>query len=136
MAKERDKYVDVIAKLVQLTQEGKLTWSSSNPSTTESVAGEQIESIFTTNYKRAKLRILRKRYKHEPNISPAFLGFGSGAGPRWITETVLDMIDDGNFQLWRFPNVGPIDDLFSAVQYQVAGVKSFIENVLQDDEGP
>ncbi len=42
----------------------------------------------------------------------------------------LEIIDDAGNNLWTFPNVSGLSDLYDAVRYRVAGVKGIIDSVL------
>lgn len=138
MTKEGDKYINVIAKLVKLTQKGKLKWESLyDPETIAASPDERIESAFVTQYKTRTLRIFKKRYKVNltSSVAMTFLSFSTSheRGPIWSTTIILQMIDEKGLVLWTFPEVEPIEDLFAAVQYQVADIKGFTEDVLSEN---
>lgn len=46
----------------------------------------------------------------------------------------LEIIDDNGTTLWTFPPVSGLDDLLSSVRYQTAGVKSFLDEIIDDDQ--
>jgi hypothetical protein len=52
------------------------------------------------------------------------------AKTEWRKAVVLEFIDDNGNGLWAFPSVEALNDLMSAVQYQAAGVKDFLTELL------
>ena len=68
--------------------------------------------VYETEYKGRRLRL----YKW-PGSSP-----------------YLDIIDENGTPLWTFPGVSGLDDLLSSVRYQIADVKSFVDDIIRDDE--
>ena len=48
----------------------------------------------------------------------------------WKKRVVLEFIDENGNSLWAFPSLDALNDLASTVQYQVAGVKDFLAELL------
>lgn len=68
--------------------------------------------VFETEYKGRRLRIYEVP-GHSPN---------------------LEIIDENGTPLWTFPRVSGLHDLLSSVRYQTADVKSFVDDIIRDDE--
>jgi hypothetical protein len=68
--------------------------------------------VYETEYKARRLRIYEVP-GHSPN---------------------LEIIDENGTPLWTFPRMSGLDDLLSSVRYQTADVKSFVDDIIRDDE--
>lgn len=137
MDEERNKWIDVIAKLVRLTQEGKIRWSSESPSKPLfTKPDDKITVVYTTYYKGKSLRLYEKTSKAR-RLSLRDIGTSKKLAPneiRTVTRVYLEFYDRTFDQsLWTFPHVAPLRDLVTAVQFQVAGVKDFIDELLEED---
>ncbi len=146
MEPKTDELVDAIAKLIKLTQDGKIAWiSQPTDEVFKQFPDEEIGPVFGTIYAGKQLRIYRRRYKYKPSRSPSRVNFAASfwlpgrirlqdpMPGTWMTETILEIIDDQGVALWTFPNHSMLSDLFSAVQYAAAGVKEFFADVLNEE---
>jgi hypothetical protein len=130
MSTEKNKWVDAVAKLIQLTQEGELKWTIDEPPTFFSKRpNARVEVVFVAKYGEKSLRLYERRFQEE------FIDFDeSEMRPvpkvEWRKAVVLEFIDANGNGLWAFPSVEALNDLMSAVQYQVAGVKDFLTELL------
>jgi len=134
MPEEKDQWIDVIAKLIKLTQEEKIKWSSSAPP--ENLSGEKdryVETTFLAEYKGKKLRLYQRHLKVEEPPPFVFVAVSSGIKfPYWTSRIMLEIVDSSGRPLWEFPQVGPLNDLLTSVKYQVSGVKDFIDKLLSE----
>lgn len=140
MAVESKKWVEVTAKLIQLTQSGSLKWSLATGDF--SVAGyDGSDSAFIASYKNKILRIYRLTYKVEDPGPGAFstasikiseLVLGVKKYPYWTSMVRLEFVNSDGKTLWTFPDTNALEDLYSSVQYQVAGVTEFLDDILKD----
>jgi len=142
MATESNKWIDVIAKLIKITQEGRLRWRVATDDFSV-VSRNEKEAAFITQYKENILRISRLNYKVEDPGSGPLSAFTSGASlassvwvqrkyPYWTSSIILEFVDSKGQSLWRFPDTNALNDLYSSVQYQVAGVSEFLDDILRD----
>ena len=140
MAEDTSKWIEAIAKLTKLTQDGELTWSSApSSSVLTNDEAQQIESVFTAKYKNKKLRIYKKRFKVEvpdPTFSAITVTWPFARKyPYWTAQIYLEIIDEYYDQsLWTFPEVSALRDLWTSVKYQASGVKDLLDDLLQDEE--
>ena len=131
MAEDKDKFVDVVTKLIELTQKNKIKWQSRDSSeVTKKYPNYRIEGLFTTNYKGKLLQLFQYRYKKPQD--PFSVAFAAFSKEEWVTSVKLEIIDDYGNGLWQFPSINALSDLFSSVQYQLAGVKELIDNLLDE----
>jgi len=141
MNAESSKWVEVASKLIKLTQEGRLKWKKAiGDYSLDNI--ENTDLAFVTQYKNKTLRIYRFRYKVEAptaglssisNFSTAISIYGERKYPYWASAVVLEFIDDQGNSLWKFPDTKALDDLYSSIQYTVAGVSDFLEDILNDE---
>jgi len=122
MATAIDKWIDVIGRLLQLTQTGKLDWRVVPASDSLMLdPKDRLSTVYGTNHNNKELRLFRRLYSEYR----ALTGFGRNT-------TVLAIVDDDDTLLWTFPEVDIADDLLFAVQYRVAGVQEFVDSVLAE----
>lgn len=130
MSTEKNKWVDAVAKLIKLTQEGELKWTIDDPPSHFSKRpNARVEVVFVAKYGEKRLRLYEKRFQEE---FVDFDEFEMRAVPKveWRKTANLEFIDENGNSLWGFPSVEALNDLISAVQYQVAGVKDFLTELL------
>ena len=130
MSDLNDKLIETITKLIQLTQENKLKWRSEKSPTTLGREGQDIvETIFLARDKNRNLRLYSKSYK--VTISSIYGAFFQGDDKeKWRTDVALEILDEAMNPIWEFPPLPPLSDLLAAVQYQVAEIDDFIEDIL------
>ena len=129
MKKEKDKWIEAIAKLTKMTQESTLKWRSSEvPEFFKNLENVKVEVIYLTKYKDKILRI------YEKEVRERSYDFLSGKGQRlvWKSYTVLDFVDPNGVSLWVFPEIQGLDNLFSAIRFQTAKVKDFLKDLLNE----
>ena len=144
MATEKDKVIKFVAKLIELTQDGKVVWSTIEPRRTlKSHPDYPVDLVYVTEYKEKRLGLYRQRADYVTLGSLLSGSFGttgysgfSGTSPQRNSRigTILEMVDYSGNCLWTFPEVSGLQDLYDAVQYQVAGVKNYLDSVISDDK--
>ncbi|MDQ1638228.1 MAG: hypothetical protein QOF62_1567 [Pyrinomonadaceae bacterium] len=136
MASDKNKWIDAVGKLLQLTQQGSLKWEPVKPPAhlNAELNNSRVDVVYETNYKDRTLRLYEKRYKvDKPN--PSFsLGvrFDQQEYPYWTSRAVLELLDENELSPWAFPNSQILNDLLEAVRYQVSGVKDFLNEILAE----
>ncbi len=142
MESKTDELVEVIAKLIKLTQDGEIPWVSQPiDEALKKAPDDEVGPIFTATYSGKKLRIYRRRYKYVPSrlesslsgVTASILGTGVRPPSTQRTEVILEIIDEQGVAIWSFPSDPMLRDLLSAVQYQAAGVKEFLDSVLREE---
>jgi hypothetical protein len=135
-----DKIVEKITRLITLTQDNTIKWNASSPETARIIQDDDsyaVGAIYTTTYKEKRLRIYKRRFKVN---EPSALVSGSSASllsvyspkqsyPYWDTNIILEFVNEEGDSLWTFPYAPSLEDLFSAVQYQVADVGNFLDSI-------
>lgn len=130
MSTEKNKWVDAVAKLIKLTQEGELKWTIDEPPVSFAKRpNTRVEVVFIATHGEKSLRLYERRFQEE---FIDFDEFEMRPVPKteWRKAVVLEFIDDNGNSLWAFPSVEALNDLMSAVQYQAAGVKDFLTELL------
>ena len=132
MPTEPNKWIEATAKLIERTQEGTLTWAANEPPEWFSTRPNQrVEIVFEAEFKGRFLRLYEKSFQQE-EVKIDFYG-RSEPVMEWRRKIVLEFIDKNDATLWVFPYVSAQNDLLSAVQFQVAGVKDFLTEVLGEE---
>jgi hypothetical protein len=148
MTEEKDKMIEAVARLIKKTQTGEIIWKSDTPGGSITVSKEtKLGAIFTAIYQNRYLRIYKITYKM-PRTDPIYrlapisgsaifdvYGRTSGSSDEdvWISQVNLEIVDGHKNAIWTYPTVSGLDDLYAAVQYQVADVKNFIDDLLKDE---
>ncbi len=138
MPNDRNKWIDAVGKLLQLTQDGHLEWEPRDPPAYLNLQPDRkrVEVVYEAHYKDRTLRLYQFSYKVEkPRASLSALRdlgayFDQPDYPYWTSKTVLELLDTSGFGAWTFPETEAIDHLLIAVSYQVAGVKEFLDEIL------
>lgn len=111
---ERNQWLDVITRLIKLTQKGELEWwEAGNMSPNDS---SRTTAVFIANYKGKLLRLYATKQGFEQSDLP-----------------VLEFITETGTSLWQFPDVDALSDLLSAVQYRVAKIPEFLADILEEE---
>ncbi len=118
MPTDVNQWVEAVAKLTALTQDGSLQWEARSPFGERSVVGLS----YYTEYKHQRLRLERRMVVDEDAAS-----FRRGSR---VERIFLEFIDNDDNSLWTFPEVDALEDLYSAVRYQTAGAKAFLDDLL------
>ena len=139
MKTTRDIWPTAIAKLTSLTQERKIQWESRLPSPSIKKSPEDfIQTVYETNYKGKTLRLYSRSYKEIVNppspIMPTGIFMTRKEGEYWHEEIVLEILDINNNPVFEFPGSTWLKDLLFAVQYQVSGVKEYLDEILGEKE--
>jgi hypothetical protein len=130
MSNERNKWIDAVAKLIELTQDGELVWEAQEPPFSFSKRPNfSAEVVFVCKYGEKNLRLYEKRIHEEVDDFDEF-EMRPFTKIEWKRIIVLEFVDANANSLWAFPKVEALKDLFSAVQFQVAGVKDFLAELL------
>jgi len=128
MKKEKDKWIEAIAKLTEMTQRNNLKWRSGEvPEYFKDSEYVKLEIIYLTKYKDKILRIYEKREKEY-----FFDTMQEDTKYSWGTQIVLDFADSSGASLWIFPEVQGLRGLLVSVRHQVAKVKDFLEDLLKE----
>jgi len=134
MEDNKDKNIEAIAKLILLTRDDKLKWTSANTSAIPMRGDDAIDSVFITIYKDKILRLYRRKYKWT-SISTHVVGIFTGSKstePQWFTEIVLEIIDELGRSLWAFPKEEILKDLLKTIQYKVSGADDLISSLINE----
>jgi hypothetical protein len=139
MSTEKNKWIDAVGKLLTLTQEGQLVWTTREPPASfNSLPDERVDVVYQTRYKEKDLRLYELHYKIEkPKRAFTIIGavvnsFDDEQYSFWTKTTVLELLDENGLGGWTFPMMDVIGHLLAAVKYQVAGVKDFLDEILAE----
>ena len=140
MTDKPDKWVEAVTNLIKLTQAGKLKWSAGRADKNIGREDLRIETVFLAEYKNRNLRLFKYSYMvEEPGALERLISSDSSLYlgtkrkyPYWSSSITLEFIDEAARTLWTFPHTNALNDLFEAVQYQVAGVDEFLKEILED----
>ncbi len=122
MKEKRDKYIEAIAKIIELTRANTLSWNSVNNSAVQKTMSDNIiSSVFSTSYKEKILRIFKRQYQRQYQDAPV-----------WLEEVVLEIVDNKGISLWTFPKEAIINDLLRTIQFKISGADDLMNSLLNE----
>jgi len=130
--KEKNRWLDAVTRMIELTQQGKLQWSVEYIPAPDD--RDRTIVAFRTRYKDKLISLFKGTVKLEDDAITRGSGMFPETRPTWATKIVLEFVNSDGETLWRFPEVDALTDLLSAVQYQVAGVGDFLDEIFSDTE--
>lgn len=138
MTESTDRELEAILKLIELTQDGTIVWSSLP------LAGDLKNSdkltytnIMGCEFEKKHLRLYSEKILIEqPTGALESLSYAAARAlgqtfPYWSEKDVLEITNGHGQSLWRFAYKPAIKDLLNAAKYQVSGVKDFLDAILR-----
>jgi hypothetical protein len=119
---EKEKWVEALARLTRKTQEGEIKWKGIPAREIDSANTMGVEKAFETTFKDQRIRAYRT---DESLLSWGLRGRGRD-------EFVVEFLDTTGRPVYRPPLLDGTKDLFSAIEFQAAPVRDFIEALLRD----
>lgn len=114
--------INLIEKLIELTQKNVIKWDISNyyPLLSDM---EKSDTIFSTEYLGQLIRIYKFFYRHYKDEDEFY----------WLEEYKLEIFDNQNNTLFNFPSVPNTKDLLNAVMYQKSNVEDFYKKLMSEN---
>lgn len=120
MANEID-YIKLVNKLIKLTQEKEITWDKEEPSVEMNSSFSKVKAVYSCIYKEKRFRIYEKTFKeYEEDIGSRYY---------WDSETILEIVDENNYSLFKFSKSVPKDDLLDIIKAEEIGIDSLISSI-------
>lgn len=115
-----DRFLD---RLIEDTGAGRITWQREQPPEVPRPETEEYTgAVYLTTIKGQRFRLSPLRYRYY-----------TGADRFVWTETVaLEVIDERDTIVWRFPQSPKIPQLLETVQYAASGIERIIDDVLAE----
>jgi len=135
-SKKKGRWVDAISSMIELTQDGKLSWDVNDNAKTP-YEKERTTSVFETTYYDRALRLYKiKLPTNIGQVTTSVVYTLQGLEPpKWFAKIILEFVDSEGRALWTFPDIDALDDLLTSVQFQVAGVKDFLDAIIGEASG-
>ncbi|HUE82359.1 MAG TPA: hypothetical protein VMM84_09625 [Pyrinomonadaceae bacterium] len=127
MAHQKNKWIDAVGKLIELTQNRRLNWRAVPLGTDLENQNRHVDVVYETDYRGKTLRLFERR-----SVEKSYSEWFAAEGPQWRTETILELIDPSGLGGWAFPESEAVHHLFIAVKYQVTGVSQFLDELLAE----
>jgi hypothetical protein len=133
VASERERWIDAVARMIELTQSGVIEWEIGE--TYGPGRGDPTTPPYVAEYKDTFYRLQGRWVKAqdpETYLNSAMRNFLTHNLPRPRDGEVvrLDIIDRMGRSLYRVPSVDPIRDLLKAVQRQTANPEGALQDLL------
>jgi hypothetical protein len=130
MSAHRNKWIEAVAKLIQLTQDRELVWTAQEPPLSFSKRPDfGVDLVFVCKYGERNLRLYEKYIRENVEESDEW-EMRPVTRAEWKKRVVLEFVDANGNSLWAFPALEILNDLATAVQYRVAGVRDFLAELL------
>jgi hypothetical protein len=125
MPEPKNKLLDAVTRMIELTQQNRMKWQLRSDIPNHRIVNP-LSPVFYSFPDGKRLRL------YQTAVGYSGRDILNAEIPDSDKRIVLEFIDPEGEILWAFPDVAPLFDLFSAVQYQVAGVSSFMDSILGD----
>lgn len=136
MSEDKDSWTKRVAKLIQLTRDGRLKWmNSATPEHLKLPSTVVLDGpVYTSKYKGQDLRIYKTKVLTDvPEIGILTLGnIWKNKSKTWAEVVSLDVTDTSGLTLLPFPQVSALKDLYKAVIYQATDVQGFLDELLME----
>jgi hypothetical protein len=113
-------YVKLTAEFTRLTQKEEIKWLKKPALNYMSSYHRRVEYVYTTKYKDRYLRIYEESYRI----------YNEEGDYDWDSRIVFELVDAEGNNLWTFPYINGIRELFDAIKYKDANVAEFIKDVI------
>lgn len=143
---EKYKWVDAVARLIELTRKEHLQWSVDTIAVTP-FDEVRLTAVFTTEFDGRKLRLYGIKegidYSYmvqpfaqlvDPTIAERKRLLNAGLLPTFRKTVVLEIVTNKGETILTFPDVNALSDLLKTVEFQVAGMTSFLKNINRETE--
>jgi len=110
-------------RLIEDTRSDKITWQREQPpdiprTGTEEYAG----AVYLTTIKGQRFRLSPLRYQYHMDENSYI----------WTDTVALELVDEHDTVVWRFPQSPQIPQLLETVQYASSGIERIIDDVLAE----
>lgn len=123
--KEQDRITNVLAKLLQQTQDGTLAWEAGKPPRDLTTGTDDlIDTVFIAEKNDRVLRLFPYKSKFYMDENEY----------RWDDGVTLEMSDERGLSWWHFPKNPIIWDLLEAVKFNTIDVDGFINGLISEEE--
>jgi hypothetical protein len=130
---DENDWVRAVARLIRLTEGGKLKWKSAPaPRAPRSAEPEQqVDVVFTAEYEGKRLRLYIDAKNIEDELPILNVGPFRKKYPYWAREVVLELGDEAEHGWYTVPYTEATEDRLESVKYHVLGVDDFLDRVLE-----
>jgi hypothetical protein len=118
MASNRE-YVQLVDHLMEVTQNGVVSWSRYDPPINIVSTENDIDFIYTTEYKGKNIRLYEETYKY----------YTDEFEYHWQKRIVIEFVDEFSNSVWQFPEIRNSWNLLEAIRYKDAGVAGFMKDI-------
>ena len=117
--KQDNKWISLIAKLLQLTQNGEIEWKTVSPPKDNLPIDERVALVYEADYLEQGLRIYEFEYKY----------WADEEHFEWSNGIRLEFTDRLGRSLYSVSDIHGLWDLLRAIKYQSANIDAFLEKL-------
>ena len=132
---KENKIIDVVAKLIKLTQEKKIMWRTQSLNEFKLINPDIItNTVYIANYKDRIIRLYKNTRKINKSLMPSgvIMEYSLSADD-YYKSICFEMLDSQNSVLWNVENINTLNDLYDAVQIQVSKIDDFFDEILKEE---
>ncbi|ENM3890279.1 hypothetical protein Q9F25_003499 [Vibrio cholerae] len=119
MTFSRRETIQIIDKLIELTQHGSINWAEERPESYMVGPDSKVDFVYITEYLGRIIRTYRRDYKY----------YLDDVQYTWSYEIVIEFIDNSGNRLGRFPSTPNHSELLQAIQYQNPQIRNFFNDM-------
>lgn len=113
--------VEIIDKLIELTQHGIITWEKNAPEQYMIDHYRRVELVFTAKHIGQLFRVYNRYFQHYYDEDTYM----------WDNEIIFEFIDENGVSLGILPNTPNTNDLFQSIQFQTSKVNNFYNDLFK-----
>jgi len=118
MSSQRET-VEIIDKLLELTQLDELSWKSIDPPYNLTSADVRVQLVYMAKYLQKNIRVYEQEYKYFVDEDKFY----------WQKRMMFEFVDESDNVLWTFPKTENAWDLLKAIQYKNSQVSDFYKSM-------
>ncbi|WP_045459882.1 hypothetical protein [Vibrio hyugaensis] len=119
MAFSKREAIQIIDKLVELTQHGRIEWVEEQPPAYLIASDSKVDLVYVTTYLNRHIRTYKRDFKY----------WIDDVQFTWDKEVVIEFVDENGRRMGRFPHTPNTPELLRAIQYQNPQLQTFFNDM-------
>ncbi len=132
-ASSGNRPLEAALKLMEMTQKGELKWQFGEPKESMKLEAEdRIDPIYVTEYSGRHLEIYRRTWPVYREAGGMMGYSGMPDFERRLQEQIVLRLATPEGGFWTFPQNRALQDLMTAVSFQVTDARGFLDEILSE----
>jgi len=111
--------IEIVDKLIELTQHGNLNWSYERPNSYMLAQDSKVDTVYLTNYLGRNIRAYKRDFKY----------YLDDTQYTWDYEVTIEFVSEVGERMGKLPQIPNSAELIQAIQYQDPQIKDFYNDI-------